>query len=313
MELNVLEIQPEEIQSIRQSLSRCPLVFDDATLSENLFEAQSCFAQLPLGIRRAVFELKSEGQPALLLRGLGALIPFVPTPQQRNGGTQSPEICQTLLGVLSAGLGYVYRFSNKSTHDYFDDIFPVESDAKKQIGTNSVFLDWHVEDAPLKGKADYLCMLCIRPDRRVSTLVFHGKKASRETFAKALSNPAGFSFKTDLTFSADWKFERPSFILEGSSDPEFIYDPSYMNTHSADSNEALIQMKHFVEANHLSIQLEKGDVLILDNRRVAHARTQYAPRFDGTDRWLLRSLVMESTWKMKDLREEQRFVLRGDR
>jgi L-asparagine oxygenase len=35
-------------------------------------------------------------------------------------------------------------------------------------------------------------------------------------------------------------------------------------------------------------RLERGDLLIIDNRTAAHARTSFQPRYDGQDRWLQR-------------------------
>jgi len=37
--------------------------------------------------------------------------------------------------------------------------------------------------------------------------------------------------------------------------------------------------------------LLSGDLLVLDNRRAAHARTTFRPRYDGSDRWLLRIMT----------------------
>lgn len=37
--------------------------------------------------------------------------------------------------------------------------------------------------------------------------------------------------------------------------------------------------------------LAPGDLLVLDNRRAAHARTAFSPRYDGSDRWLLRVMT----------------------
>lgn len=50
------------------------------------------------------------------------------------------------------------------------------------------------------------------------------------------------------------------------------------------------------------IDLEPGDIIILDNWRSLHARSAYVPRWDGRDRWLLRSYVAPTgqTSKPKD-------------
>ena len=35
-----------------------------------------------------------------------------------------------------------------------------------------------------------------------------------------------------------------------------------------------------------------GDLLIVDNRRAVHGRSQFTPRYDGFDRWLQRMSVV---------------------
>jgi alpha-ketoglutarate-dependent taurine dioxygenase len=40
--------------------------------------------------------------------------------------------------------------------------------------------------------------------------------------------------------------------------------------------------------------LQAGDVLVIDNERAVHGRTPFVPRYDGTDRWLKRALVVTS-------------------
>lgn len=40
--------------------------------------------------------------------------------------------------------------------------------------------------------------------------------------------------------------------------------------------------------NYESVRLRPGELLLLNNRRVVHARTPFKALFDGADRWLLR-------------------------
>ncbi|MBJ7505663.1 MAG: TauD/TfdA family dioxygenase, partial [Ilumatobacteraceae bacterium] len=35
-------------------------------------------------------------------------------------------------------------------------------------------------------------------------------------------------------------------------------------------------------------------ILVIDNHRAVHGRTSFTPRYDGTDRWLKRALVVQS-------------------
>ena len=63
---------------------------------------------------------------------------------------------------------------------------------------------------------------------------------------------------------------------------------------------ALEHLRLCIGQSKQKIQLEPGDLLVFDNRRSAHARSAYTPRFDGSDRWLLRALVLESYWKARE-------------
>jgi hypothetical protein len=42
------------------------------------------------------------------------------------------------------------------------------------------------------------------------------------------------------------------------------------------------------------VVLADGDLLVIDNDHAVHGRTPFIPRYDGTDRWLKRALVVTS-------------------
>jgi len=45
--------------------------------------------------------------------------------------------------------------------------------------------------------------------------------------------------------------------------------------------------------------LTPGELLIIDNRKGAHARTAFTAAFDGYDRWLHRVYVRRSLWELR--------------
>ncbi len=61
---------------------------------------------------------------------------------------------------------------------------------------------------------------------------------------------------------------------------------------------ALAQLEAVLELPEVQtcIRLAPGDMLLLDNRRTAHARSAFAARFDGRDRWLQRLWGRVTTW-----------------
>jgi L-asparagine oxygenase len=54
----------------------------------------------------------------------------------------------------------------------------------------------------------------------------------------------------------------------------------------------LIALHDAVRRSTEHVILQSGDILVIDNRRAVHGRTPFNPRYDGTDRWLKRALVV---------------------
>ena len=48
--------------------------------------------------------------------------------------------------------------------------------------------------------------------------------------------------------------------------------------------------------------LDAGDLLVIDNRRAVHGRSKFRARFDGTDRWLQRTFVVDELATIADRR-----------
>jgi hypothetical protein len=55
---------------------------------------------------------------------------------------------------------------------------------------------------------------------------------------------------------------------------------------------ALIALHAAVKQSTKHMVLRTGDLLVIDNYRAVHGRTPFVPRYDGTGRWLKRSLVI---------------------
>jgi L-asparagine oxygenase len=74
-------------------------------------------------------------------------------------------------------------------------------------------------------------------------------------------------------------------ILQGS---DLVFDQDLMSGTSA-ASEALIQtIVDIYYKERLAHCLRPGQILILDNRKVVHGRSTYHPKYDGTDRFLVR-------------------------
>jgi L-asparagine oxygenase len=79
--------------------------------------------------------------------------------------------------------------------------------------------------------------------------------------------------------------------------PEICFDAVYQQ--SADPGDveaaaALRVLAEEIDGVAVGLVLKPGDLLIIDNRCVVHARTGYQPRYDGIGRWVLRTMVCAS-------------------
>jgi len=83
-----------------------------------------------------------------------------------------------------------------------------------------------------------------------------------------------------------------------------------MKTNTREANNVYEKIKQNIlnsDIKSCGIKLEKGDLVIINNRRAIHGRSAFTPRYDGKDRWLQRvyitnSLLDEYVYHQKDFR-----------
>jgi L-asparagine oxygenase len=103
-------------------------------------------------------------------------------------------------------------------------------------------------------------------------------------------------FRTRLAASFDQGTQRLSLpypVLSGSdAHPDMTVDCYAMEPSSDLAARSLRALTDALTAVTVEVATEPGDLLIIDNRVVAHGRTPFTPRYDGHDRWLRRVFVV---------------------
>ena len=85
----------------------------------------------------------------------------------------------------------------------------------------------------------------------------------------------------------------PRPILTGEARaPKLWLDTDLMRGVDDAAQDALDRLSELVAEQATGVVLSAGDLLIVDNDRAVHGRSPFAPRFDGTDRWLQRTFVV---------------------
>jgi L-asparagine oxygenase len=106
-----------------------------------------------------------------------------------------------------------------------------------------------------------------------------------------------FVTSVDLSFRANGEPDQvvlTSVLHKSDSGLQLKYDQQLMRGVDHDASRALAQVAGAIDKSVRSVTLEAGDTLVLDNRTVVHGRSAFSPRYDGTDRWLKRALVVRN-------------------
>ncbi|MGW3690116.1 TauD/TfdA family dioxygenase [Streptomyces sp. NPDC005125] len=300
---NVLRLSDGEVEELWLRLGDLAHEIErngpDADLVETL---TGVVHALPTSMLRAVHRFRTKGSrhDALLLRNLipdGTLLEPTPREPSRLRSTIGlPDLCVlSLLGLL----GEPFTFSSLHGGRLVQDVVPVRGQEQAQTSMGSgAFLDWHVEDAFTEDRCDYVGLFCVRGAPDAVTVLSAVRNITLDAkYVEVLRRPR-FVVRPDAGHDDLDAELAPAAVISGSpTDPEVCYDAVYTEPYDpADrlAASALEQLKAALTSGAVEHRLEPGELLVVDNRRVVHARTSFSAHFDGTDRWLKRVMVCSS-------------------
>jgi len=269
-----------------------------------LLEAKLTFHALPYEMKRTVIEFAhtSNEYGALLLKGLPADLLLPPTPaDSRRCPLKNTYLSEFWLAVVGEGLGEPVAYAQEKEGQLFQDVCPTRHNAEQLSSESStILLDFHTEIAFHPYLPDFILLYCLRPDHeRHAQTIFASVR-----FMDPLIPPAyravlfEKAFKTGVDYSfgsvSGMKGNGPILpVLYGDPyDPFMKYDLDLMEGLNAQAQEALQRMRQAANQTKNFVRLDTGDLLIIDNRRAVHGRSQFTARYDGMDRWLQRMLVV---------------------
>ena len=278
---------------------------DSLTLDEFVDLALEVAPLFPSELRRRVVEYRryAPDGDGFLLRGL------IPVAVSLPATATSPSVLPSgaaqhaalLLTGVTAMLGEPFNYSTLYGGRLVQNIVPVHRMEFTQTSQSSIgTLDWHCEDSYREDRCDYVGLLCLRgDDSGVATKYAQVRDVHLPADLVATLREPRFHVKPDPAHvSSDVLEARRVAVLSGpESAPEIAYDAHRLvpvDDADREAADALRELDGWLDRVAISHVMESGDLLILDNKRVAHARTPFAARFDGTDRWLMRTMVCGS-------------------
>ncbi len=262
--------------------------------------AGHCGRLLPAVVHEALDDLAGRAPQAgaVLLRGV-PVGDLPPTPTSPATGVVKDRSSELQLLAVARRLGQPVGYAPEHGGSLVQDIFPTRTAADRQVSTSSkVELMFHTEAAFHSYRPRYLLLLCLRGDPSARTTL----ASIHELLPLLAEDVADTLFEARFRTAVDESYLHgrrnvlgaPTAVLTGKRDrPAMVFDADLMVGVDAAADDALRELAGAITRHHTAVVLEPGDLLVIDNSVAVHGRSPFTPRFDGTDRWLQRSFVID--------------------
>lgn len=247
------------------------------------------------------------------------------TPENIHSHIGETTILARIQAILLSYLGgEIISYEAEGDGHLFQDIIPVKDMEKQQTSIGSqIELEIHTEQAFSYYRPDFLSLACLRSDPNawtyilsIDVLLAH---LSQEEIA-FLQQPLwkigvdlSFRLRDEAFLEGDIRGPIPilysdSNYRSGSKDFFLCFDQDLMTGITEEAQEMITKIVRIYYEHRTAICLQPGDILILDNRKVVHGRSAFSPKYDGTDRFLVRCFATLD-YRKYELVREGRMVL----
>lgn len=248
---------------------------------------------LPPRIKQALLNFKVSRQPYLLIKGFP--VSTVKTPLTNTHCVGEKTTLSKIQALVVSSISEMIAYEGESSGKLFQDIVPDQKMAALQSSVScDQELEIHTEQAFSKLRPDVLCLACLRGDLDAFTYIlpinFILENITTSEY-NLLKQPLwmfgiDYSFKLNNNEFIDGNLRGPFPIL---GDNCLLFD---QNLISGITQEAELIIKKIIDIyykHRISYCLEPGDILLINNNQVVHGRSPFKARYDGNDRFLIRS------------------------
>lgn len=268
-----------------------------------VIEAQIQSSRLSADLRRKLLHFRRFGSPVggLLISGIPTgQVP--PTPRHADWAIGGKLVGAAAISIVASVLGDQFGFRPELGGNIVQDIVPVRGfeDTQQSISSTAP-LHSHVDKAFSENRADYVAVLCLRPDHEgvaATTLSSIGAimpLLDADTISVLRSER--FETAVDGSFLRGAGIEHPIRIpgirvLTGdAAHPRLRADFAETRGLDDEAQRALDRLSEAAREVSVAVYLKCGDLLLIDNRVALSGRTSFTARWDGQDRWLLRTFI----------------------
>ncbi|MFJ3640785.1 clavaminate synthase Cs1 [Streptomyces sp. NPDC090108] len=265
-------------------------------------DAKRLAERLPQELRDGLDDFNAHGNADgyLLLRGLPvepddelpATPASSPAPADRQLLNMEAMLCVVggALGLLTA---YDQGYGNRRSITVLHELYPTPEAHPLSGSTSKTQLEFHTDLSHHAHQPNYILLSCSRGDHegKAATLVGSIRKAlpllSDEVRDQLFEGK--FTLRYDATDPEATVRTRP--LYGDRSDPYVSFNRSCVSAETPQDVAALSALSTALTDVIEPVLLTRGDLLIIDNFRIAHGRAPFTARWDGKDRWLHRAYV----------------------
>lgn len=221
------------------------------------------------------------------------------TPLSKDKVPTTRKIDDTVI-ALANSYGWPIAYAQEQSGRLIHNLFPIRSTETEQISSSSkVELQLHTETVFHPHLPDYVVLYCVRGDPSAATTyaVLDDILSHLDMSHINILRQRRFTTSVDLSFRTKGEPDQVVFTeIISSTDrgPRLKYDHQLMRGADLEAQRALNHLSDAIVKSTRSVVLEAGDALVINNHDTVHGRTPFTPRYDGTDRWLKRALVLRN-------------------
>ena len=228
--------------------------------------------------------------------------PVPPTPMGAELAAESSPLGAAVLSLIAAGLGEQVGFAAELSGLIVQGVVPMKGAEFSQRSVSSLSgLLAHVETSFSEHRPDHVGLFCLRADhdRLAGTTVAPVEAMLRGLPADVIGvlRQPRFATTVDESFSIGAKL-RGSLAVDGMRVLSGPIDRPDMRVDFAETRgtddaaaAALDSLRAAAMYVERTVYLASGAMLLIDNNHAVHGRTAFFPKWDGQDRWLLRTFT----------------------
>lgn len=217
--------------------------------------------------------------------------------------------------IINEAYGNMIAYEAEGYGHLHQDMVPDVTQAKSQTSLgSSVELEIHTEQAFSNLRPDLLSLACLRGDKNANTFVLPVSYILEEMTPEEqaqLREPlwmmgVDMSFKMNDHEFVEGDIRGPYPIISGPlTDPTLVFDQDLIFGIHEEADELINKIVDIYYKRRLSHVMVPGEILLVDNKRTVHGRSKFAPKYDGSDRFIIRTFVVFDYQKSEYARSDK--------